>query len=208
MAEATHEPRDLSVFGAVLALRPRESSVEALSRVVGPEVVVATHKAVSEAFGNAVNTVKQSWAPAGMPTADGGYPLLAILAWRLAYLEEQESRRVFSGLSGDQLKRQLAEEELRKLRANADRAEREEDTARGDLVSRTSVVAAWNKHIATLVERVMGSPDQIAQMLPVESAPAITDRIRGVLARSLTAYSETAPEDMGIEQSDLRDPGV
>lgn len=41
-----------------------------------------THKDVARFFGVSVNTVKQSWAPNGMPGRSGAYPLDKIAQWR------------------------------------------------------------------------------------------------------------------------------
>ena len=64
-------------------LRPNRIDEEMVAALVGSEVV-STQAAVAREFGLAANTVKQSWATAGMPGENGNYDVAEILIWRIA----------------------------------------------------------------------------------------------------------------------------
>lgn len=173
----------------LLELRPAVRDRKLLVALAGGDKVVGTHAQVGAHFDLSGNTIKQSWAPQGMPTTDDGrYSLIDVLIWRLGYLDERESRRTYAGLSGDQLKRQLAEEELRKLQLQADRLQREEQQAMGNLIDRNDAVSGLRAYSAALAEHLESLPDQVAPMLPIETASEIVEEMRGGIRRYLEQF--------------------
>jgi hypothetical protein len=168
--------------------------------------VVATQAAVAREFGLAANTVKQSWATAGMPGEQGKYPLADIAEWRLRYLADLEGRKqTAADLSNSELERQQSEEELRKIKLQNDKLEREEQIACGKVIDREAVVQAWKSDNAVLVERIKKLPRmKWATMLGREQADQVIPVFEGDLDREFIAHSEgRVSEVIATEEIDL-----
>lgn len=181
---------------AFLSLSESEILSLAARQFIG-DAVAQSHAEVSQAFGVKPNTIKQSWAPTGMPGADKGYSLAAIAAWRRGYIKELERKqRPLQGLAEADLKRRGLEAEVEKAEEDAARKRRENQIAEGELLPRDPTISAWSMHIATLQARVLGVPDEIAPMLPEKTAAVLAERIRGKLSNALRAYSELTPRDL------------
>lgn len=167
-----------------------------ISAIVG-DGVVPTQAAVAREFGLAANTVKQSWATAGMPGEQGRYSLSEILVWRLQYLSELEGRKQTAAeLSNSELERQQAEEELRKIKLQNDKLEREEQVATGKVIDRESAGTAMRTAAAVLAERLMKVPAQLEPSLPVDIAPDIVRDAERLIRRELVGFSETMARDI------------
>lgn len=167
--------------------------------------VVPTQAAVAREFGLAANTVKQSWATAGMPGEQGRYSLTDIAVWRLRYLEELEGRKQTAAeLTNSELERQQAEEELRKIKLQNDRLEREEQIATGKVIDREAAGTAMRTAAAVLAERLMKVPAQIEPSLPVEIAPDIVRDAERLIRRELVGFSETMARDI-LKQGSVDD---
>ena len=186
---------------ALLRLRDQPFDAEAIASLVPG--TAATQKGVAAAFGMSPNTVSGSWANAGMPGTKGSYSLAEIARWRLQHLAEVErSRRSVEDLDDAELKRRHAEAEARKMELQADRLEREEQQAVGNLVRRDDVTAAMHAIINAFSEHLDGLPDQIAPMLPVANAAEITEDVRGLIKRMLKGFSEQSARDV-VRGNDL-----
>lgn len=190
-ANATARPCE-----ALLKLRPARIDREMIAAIVGVEVV-PTQAAVAREFGLAANTVKQSWATAGMPGEQGRYSLAEIAAWRLQYLAELEGRKqTAADLSNSELERQQSEEELRKIKLQNDKLEREEQIATGKVIDRESAGTAMRTAAAVLAERLMKMPSQLEPSLPVDIAADIVRDAERLIRRELVGFSETMARDI------------
>src|SRR5690606_1550714 len=98
--------------------------------------IVATQNEVAYEFGISPNTVKQSWRSAGMPGENGRYRLAEIVKWRLEHEAKAGSVNRFADLADKELARKEKEAEVRKLELQAERLEREEEVAKGNLLPR------------------------------------------------------------------------
>lgn len=102
------------------------------------------------------------------------------------------------GNSASQLKHRKLEAETKEAELKAERLDREEEEAIGNLIRRSEVAAAWRQHIALFAERMVGIADRIAPMLPANIAESLSEDIRKEIARNLTAYSEETPRSLGV----------
>lgn len=190
-ANATARPCE-----ALLKLRPAKIDRGMIEAIVG-DGTVATQAAVSREFGLAANTVKQSWASAGMPGEQGRYSLAEITEWRLRYLAEFEGRKqTAADLSNSELERQQAEEELRKIKLQNDKLEREEQIACGKVIDREAAGIATRTAASVLVERLMKVPSQLEPSLPVDIAADFVKDAERLIRRELVGFSETMARDI------------
>lgn len=195
MAKTNTKTNALTPGAAILRLREQPFDLESVAALVPGKV--ATQNEVARAFGMSPSTIKGSWQSAGMPGTHGNYNLAEIALWRLRHLEELDrKRRSVEDLDDAELKRRHAEAEARKLELQADRLEREEEQAMGNLVRRDSVTAAQKALIATFAERLVGIPDKLAPMLPTETSAELTEDIRGEISRALKALAESSSRDV------------
>lgn len=190
---------------ALLKLRPAKIDRGMIEAIVG-DGTVATQAAVSREFGLAANTVKQSWASAGMPGEQGRYSLAEITEWRLRYLAELEGRKqTAADLSNSELEREQAEEELRKIRLQNDKLEREEQIASGKVIDKEAAETALRTLFAVHAERVMKVMAQLEPSLPSEIAPDIVATGNRLLRRELVGLSETSARDIIKEGNSVVD---
>jgi hypothetical protein len=188
-----------------LKLRPARIDREMIAAIVGGEVV-PTQAAVAREFGLAANTVKQSWATAGMPGEQGRYSLAEIAAWRLQYLADIEGRKQSAAdLSNSELERQQSEEELRKIKLQNDKLEREEQLAAGKVIDRESVETALRTLFAVHAERMMKVMAQLEPSLPVDCAADVVTTGDRLIRRELVGLSETCARDILKEGNELVD---
>lgn len=179
-----------------MRLRPSKIDEEMITSLVG-DATVATQAAVANEFGLAANTVKQSWATAGMPGEQGKYHLAEIVIWRLRYLAEMEGRKsAAADLSNAQLEREQAEEELRKIKLQNDKLEREEQVACGKVIDRDAAGTAMRTAAAVLAERLMKVPAQLEPSLPVDIASEFVRDAERLIRRELVGFSETMARDI------------
>ena len=173
MAATLEKTPTLGIFKALELIAKGRVDDAAILALVG-DAVATTHAEVGRFLGVAANTIKQSWAPEGMPGTQGSYPIAEIVAWRLRYLAELEGRKQTAAeLTNSELERQQAEEELRKIKLQNDKLEREEQIATGKVIDREAAGTAMRTAAAVLAERLMKVPAQIEPSLPVEIAPDI-----------------------------------
>lgn len=192
---------DIGTAGLLLRLKPGRLDERAIRSLVG-DVIAKTHAAVGREFGLSANTIKQSWAPQGMPGEQGNYPIAEILIWRLDYeAKVDRGRSQYADLADQQLDRKQREAEARKLELQADRLEREEQEAMGNLIPRGDVVRTLRALASTFAERMNMIPDKIAPTLPTELVTEVTEQIRTEIQRHLKAFSELSSRDvLGGEQ--------
>jgi hypothetical protein len=189
----------------LLKLRPAKIDADLIRLIVG-RGVVATHAAVAREFGLSVNTIKQSWASEGMPGEKGKYPLAEIVVWRLRYLVELEGRKSSAAdLTSAQLDREQAEEELRKIKLQNDKLEREEQIASGKVIDKEAAETALRTLFAVHAERVMKVMAQLEPSLPAEIAPDIVATGNRLLRRELVGLSETSARDIIKEGTSVVD---
>jgi hypothetical protein len=194
MPALTKTDTDPGTAGLLLRLKPCRLDAVAIRALVG-DLVARTHAEVGREFGLAANTIKQSWAPQGMPGEQGAYPIAEILLWRLEYEAKiDRGRSQFADLEDRELDRKQKEAEARKLELQADRLEREEAQAMGNLWSRQDVVTAWSAIFAVTAERLMVIPDDFAPELPTEMVSQIVDRCRTKIDHVLVGLSEAGEE--------------
>lgn len=190
---------------ALLKLRPAKIDADLIRSIVG-RGVVATHAAVAREFGLSANTIKQSWAPEGMPGEQGKYPLAEIVVWRLRYLAEIEGRKsTAADLTNSQLEREQAEEELRKIKLQNDKLEREEQLAAAKVIDRESVEIALRTLFAVHAERMMKVMAQLEPSLPVDCAADVVSTGDRLIRRELVGLSETCARDILREGTELVD---
>lgn len=196
MAVLTENAKDIGLAGKLLRLKPGRLDEPTIRSIVG-DGVAATHAELGREFGLATNTIKQSWAPAGMPGEQGSYPLVEILLWRLEYESSLErGRSQYAELADRELERKHKEAEARKVELQADRLDREEQVAMGNLVPREDVVRALRALASTFAERMVMIPDQVAPTLPTEVVTEVTEQMRSQIARQLKAFSELSARDI------------
>lgn len=188
------ETEQIRPCAALLRLRPGSVTTDLVRSIIG-DGKAASYSELAREFGVAANTIKQSWRPAGMPGEQGNYSLAEILAWRLNYettLSNGANR--FESLADKELARREKEEEVRKLQLQADRLEREEEIAKGNLVNRADVTRALSAIGATLTESLLGLPDKLTPRLPEHMAVECTETLRGDIERFLKRFSESASD--------------
>lgn len=191
MAVATKNEIDAAIAGKLLRLKPSRVDEDAIRSIVGLRVV-DTLDAVAADFELSPNTIKQSWRSAGMPGESRRYDIAEILLWRLKYeASVDRGRSQYADLADRELDRKQKEAEARKIELQADRLEREEQTAMGNLVNRHDVVQAWSAMFAETSERLMAIPDDFAPELPVEQVTQVTERCRSKVSQILVRLSES-----------------
>lgn len=178
----------------LLRLRPSNIDREALDEWFGGEWV-ETQNEVAREFGLSPNTIKQSWASEGMPGAGNGrssrYELAAVAEWRLRHLEKVESRqRSVQELNERELKRRTDEAEARKLEAQAQRLEFDNQVAQGDWVRVSDVTTATNTILAVLAQRMMDFPHKLAPSLSEPVAKQVVPFVQGEIEKLLKWCSE------------------
>lgn len=132
-----------------------------------------------------------------MPGRRGSYSLATVVAWRLRYLAEIENRKLnIASLSGGELDRKHAEEELRKIRLQNDKLEREESLASGESVKRDDVATPMKAAAAVLVERLMKLPAKWEPSLPQDIAAAVIETAAKDIRRELVGFSESLARDI------------
>lgn len=190
----------IGLCGVILRAGVRIINEPDLRAVVGTKIC-RTLSEVAREFGVSHNTIKTSWRPEGMPGKQGRYPLLEILLWRLRYLAELEGRKATtSELSNAQLEREQHEEELRKIRLQNDKLEREEQVAIGKLIPRDAATTVFNAAVNTAVERVLKVPATFEPRLPKNiAAEFVADQERSI-RREFTALSEALARNVLREQ--------
>src|SRR5690606_32425576 len=137
---------------AIMALNPSRIALEPLLALLGDRTVGTMNEVAAE-FGMSPNTVKQSWRSAGMPGEQGCYRLAEIVKWRLEHEAKLSgiSNR-FADLADKELARKEKEAEVRKLELQAERLERKEAMAKGELVAIADVNRGWTIAYANLAE--------------------------------------------------------
>lgn len=196
MAATLENPPTIGMFKAIELIAKGRADESAIRAIIG-DAVAGSHAEVGRFLGVAANTIKQSWAPEGMPGEQGNYPLAAIVAWRLKYLAELEGRKqTAADLSDNQLEREQAEEELRKIKLQNDKLEREEQIATGKVIDRESAATAMRTAAAVLAERLMKVPSQLEPSLPVDIAPDVVNDAQRLIRRELVGFSETMGRDI------------
>lgn len=195
---AVREPKTAALRPgeALLRLRDNPFDESAILGLVGDRNA-ATHAEVAAEFGVQPNTVRQSWAPSGMPGSQGAYPLAEIARWRLQHLAEADRRRrSVEDLTAEELKRRHSEAEARKLEAQADRLEREEQVALGNLIDRESAGAAVKAAAAFFAEQLDGIADQFAPFWGVDVAQDRVEELRNMHRRILDRFRETSTREI------------
>lgn len=196
MTATLAKTQQMGLFVALSRLAKGTVDDAAVLAVIG-DAVATTHAEVGRFLGVAANTIKQSWAPEGMPGEQGKYPIAEIVAWRLKYLAELEGRKQSAAdLTNSQLEREQAEEELRKIKLQNDKLEREEQVATGKVIDRESAGTAMRTAAAVLSERLMKVPAQLEPSLPVDIAPDIVRDAERLIRRELVGFSETMARDI------------
>lgn len=196
MASTLENPPTIGLFKAIELIAKGRADESAIRAIIG-DAVAGSHAEVGRFLGVAANTIKQSWSGEGMPGEQGNYSIAAIVAWRLKYLAELEGRkRTAADLSDNQLEREQAEEELRKIKLQNDKLEREEQIATGKVIDRESAATAMRTTAAVLAERLMKVPSQLEPSLPVDIAPDVVSDAQRLIRRELVGFSETMGRDI------------
>lgn len=196
MASTLEKTPTIGIFKAAELVAKGRADAAVIQALLG-DAVATSYAEVGRFLGVAANTIKQSWAPEGMPGEQGNYPIAEIVAWRLKYLAELEGRKQSAAdLTNSQLEREQAEEELRKIKLQNDKLEREEQVATGKVIDRESAGTAMRTAAAVLAERLMKVPAQLEPSLPVDIAPDIVRDAERLIRRELVGFSETMARDI------------
>lgn len=197
MGHATQKKSDAtgSLYGLLVSL-PLSVSDADISAAIQPEFA-KTLPEVARAFGKSPNTIQHSWRAAGMPGKSGRWPLLEILLWRRRHEHEVAVKRGnLSGASEREIERRQLEAETRKIELQADRLEREEQIAMGNLVPADSVVQLVSGLSAAHVKHMQQMADDLAPTFPQDTAPEYVRAIRLQVDRRLTAFAEALARDL------------
>lgn len=181
---------------ALLRLRENPFNREAIESLTGGQKG-RTLDDVARFFGLSPNTIKQSWASAGMPAERGNYDFAAIAEWRLRHLAEADrKKRSVEDLNDAELKRRTSEAEARKLELQADRLEREEQTAMGNLIDRTAAAASVKAAAAFFAEQLDGIADQFAPFWSQDVSQERVEELRNMHRRILDRFRETSAREI------------
>lgn len=196
-AKKTSRKNDAPAVGQLVLAASRGRGVADAAEAVYGRRCVATLDDVAREFGVSPNTVKQSWRSNGMPGEGGKWPLADILLWRLEYEAGLAAKRGnLSSASEREIERRQLEAETRKLELQADRLEREEQTAMGNLVPADSVVQMVSGLVAAHVKQLQQIADDLAPMFPQDKAAEYVRSIRLQVERRCTAFAESMARDV------------
>lgn len=136
-----------------------------------------SQKVAAELIGVTPRTLRD-WTDAPR-NEDGTYAGPALVQWLL-------DRNTPADEYDDQRQRLAA--------AQAERVERENAVARGDLARRADVVKFWTDCIAAARSRLLALPARIAADLPAEIRPAVLAKSRELVHEALRDLAEYEPE--------------
>src|SRR6185369_638268 len=109
-----------------------------------PAGIVLTLGAVARAFGVSVNTVRSDWRPSGMPGQKGAYDLEAIAEWRKLAQRRNSDQAAQTGMA--ELKQRLLAD-VRIREAEAQKRERLNKIAEGQMIDKDVVERRWAEHV-------------------------------------------------------------
>lgn len=142
-----------------MASKPQEIDAARILEVIGGWTV-GSHAAVARAFGVSANTVKQSWAPVGMPGRPGSYKIGEIFVWRVTYERQVVSRQKSRGEAGSVDARQ-AEADARKTELEVEILETKMAESAGRLIDREVVGSSIRVILAELTEESTTIGDEL-----------------------------------------------
>lgn len=137
------------LLGAWLASKPTQIDEARIRDAIGGWTV-GTHASVARAFGISPNTVKQSWASAGMPGRPGAYKLGEIFVWRARHERDLATKKPRSELKSAGV-RQI-EADARKTELQVEKLEIEMAEAAGRLIDREVAGSAFRSILSELTE--------------------------------------------------------
>ncbi len=137
------------LLGAWLATQPQKIDEERILKAIG-DWTVGSHASVARAFGVSPNTIKQSWAAAGMPGRLGCYKLGPIFVWRARYERELAAKKPRAELKSADA-RQI-EADARKTELQVEKLEIEMAEASGRLIDREVAGSAFRSILSQLTE--------------------------------------------------------
>lgn len=141
---------------------------------------------VANAFGVKRQTVK-GWSSDGMPGSPGKYDLAEIAKWKAKRPGDPEQRKLRD--ESGSLDERIERERLRKLRAQADKAEREEEEAQSRMISAdqaNSFFAAFFTELTTQLGKI-----------PEELKPGLPEAVREELAATIEQRINITLRQMG-----------
>ena len=197
----------MGLFTALSGLAKGSVTDAAVFAVIG-DAVATTHAEVGRFLGVAANTIKQSWAPEGMPGEQGNYPIAAIVAWRLKYLAELERRkRTGCDTPDDELELQQKREDLLSTQLKNQSLEIDLEIKAKRVVDREAFVSAWKADNAVLEEHAEKLPEQKwSSLMQPEQAEELIPIFVADIRRLFTAHSEGRVADHLAEDADEIDP--
>lgn len=137
------------LLGVWLATQPQKIDEERILKAIG-DWTVGSHASVARAFGVSPNTIKQSWAAAGMPGRLGCYKLGPIFVWRARYERELTAKKPRAELKSADA-RQI-EADARKTELQVEKLEIEMAEASGRLIDREVAGSAFRSILSQLTE--------------------------------------------------------
>lgn len=137
------------LLGVWLATQPQKIDEERILKAIG-DWTVGSHASVARAFGVSPNTIKQSWAAAGMPGRLGCYKLGPIFVWRARYERELAAKKPRAELKSADA-RQI-EADARKTELQVEKLEIEMAEASGRLIDREVAGSAFRSILSQLTE--------------------------------------------------------
>jgi hypothetical protein len=175
---------------ALLRLSPKVIDEPLIRAIVGRRTV-RTQAEVGRAFGLTSTHIRADWSPSGMPGERGKYDLGQIVAWRLRRQQEKEEKqsRPLQDTRGSELERMAREAEVRKLQAQAERAELDLETARGRMMDVGEVEAAMSSVCAAYSEHMLSLPHKFATLMSEEQAAEVVPAVEADIKRLLATMA-------------------
>ena len=201
------------LLGAWLATQPQKIDEERILKAIG-DWTVGSHASIARAFGVSPNTIKQSWAAAGMPGRLGCYKLGPIFVWRARYERELAAKKPRAELKSADARqieadaRQI-EADARKTELQVEKLEIEMAEASGRLIDREVAGSAFRSILSQLTEgaTTIGTELETEFALQCKACGAAAkdkaDAINRMFGRLLTMAAEKGARVVQTKRGDV-----
>lgn len=125
-------------------------------------MIVTLQVEAAERLGVSPKSLRNWIKEPGFPSIKKGYDVEKIQAWR----DQLGKKGSEQSLSQQQTNEQLAREKLRKATADADKAEREEEEAKGNVLKRDEYELFVQEHIQVTRDRMILIPRTLCKYIP------------------------------------------
>ena len=160
-----------------------------------PSGIVLTLGAVAQAFGVSLHTVKADWRPNGMPGQKGAYDLAAVAEWRkLAQRRNPDpAAQLGSGGVANALLSQRLLADVRNREAEAQKRERLNRIAEGQMIERALIERLWAEQVIAAREKLMRLPRLMMPRFPRKLAPELCEELQKYIESILSDMAEWRP---------------